>query len=108
MDNTSLRYERIRSLAGGAVIASLSPADSIRIPTGARHVFIEFLARDGWGRSDAAHEFDEFLNCNGWARRRDSYLTVRRTGASVCLTRVQRESVYLTFANAINHATFEI
>ena len=107
MDNTSLRHARINSFAGQAVIASLSPAGSTRVPNGARRIFIEFLVRDGWRRRDAAHEFDEFLVCNGVARTKDSYLVVRRTGARTCLTRAQRESVYLTFANAINHATFE-
>lgn len=80
---------------------------SRRIPAGARQIFIEFLAREGWHRRDAAHEFDEFLSCNGWARRRDSYLTIRRTGARNCITRAQRQSIYETFLNSFNHATFE-
>lgn len=107
MDNSSLRHERTHSLAGQAVIAALASVSSTRIPAGARQVFIEFLARDGWHRRDAAHEFDEFLNCNGWARRRESYLTIRRTGARTCITRAQRQSIYETFLNSFNHATFE-
>ena len=78
-----------------------------KIPPSARHIFVEFMAREGWHRRDAQQEFDDFLGAvNGVARVRDSYLTVRRTGSRVVLTRVQRIDVYETFLNSINHATF--
>lgn len=81
---------------------------ALKIPANARHIFVEFMAREGWHRRDAQQEFDDFLSAgNGVARTRDSYLTVRRTGSRVVLTRAQRTSIYETFINSINHATFE-
>lgn len=79
-----------------------------KIPPTARHIFVEFMARNSWHRRDAQQEFDDFLSAgNGVARTRESYLTVRRTGSRVVLTRVQRIDVYESFLNSINHATFE-
>lgn len=41
-------------------------------------------------------------------RLRDSYLMMRRDGASFTLNRSQRANIYEIFANAVNHATFEV
>lgn len=71
-----------------------------------RHIFIEFMARDGFSREHAAYEFDNHLTINGQARLRGSYMTVRRAGAPFSLTRTQRTRVYDTFSNAQNHASF--
>ena len=69
-----------------------------------RHIFIEFAHRDGISRSDAADEFDNYLTANGHAVLKDFYLTVRRTGARLVLTRARRAALYCTFENAQNHA----
>ena len=77
---------------------------SNRMPTVTRRIFIEFANRDGISRADAAAEFDNFLTSNGHAVLKDFYLTVRRTGASLVLTRARRAALYCTFENAQAHA----
>lgn len=72
----------------------------------ARAIFIEFMARDGFGRDESAYEFDEFLTINGKVRVKESYLTMSRIGAKIVTNRVGRTNIYNTFASALNHATF--
>ena len=72
----------------------------------ARTIFIEFMARDGFGRDESAYEFDEFLSINGKARVKQSYLTMSRIGAKIVTNRGGRAKIYDTFANALNHSTF--
>lgn len=71
-----------------------------------RHTFVEMLVRDGWTRSDAEREHDKFLVNGMCPLVRDAYLMCRRTGACVSLDRKKRQSVYMTFENALNHVTF--
>lgn len=71
-----------------------------------RHTFIEFMVRDGFDRKQASHEFDNFLTVNGQIRLRDSYLMMSRLGATLSLNREARAKVYMTFENALNHASF--
>lgn len=78
----------------------------MRPPVITRHYFIEFANRDGISRSDAAAEFDNYLTINGHAVLKDFYLKVRRTGASLVLTRARRAALYCTFENAQAHAWF--
>lgn len=67
--------------------------------------FTAFMQREGYTYEQAASELSILL-VNDRPVLRDYYLTARRTGQSLTLTRQQRASVYLTFENAINHATF--
>ena len=66
--------------------------------------FTAFMQRDGFTREQATSELSILL-VNDRPVLRSYYLTARRTGQSFALTRQQRASVYLTFENAINHAT---
>lgn len=67
--------------------------------------FAVFMQRDGYTYDQAASELSILL-VNDRPVLRDYYFAARRTGQSFTLTRQQRASVYLTFENAINHATF--
>jgi hypothetical protein len=70
-----------------------------------RATFTAFMQRDGFTHEQAASELSILL-VNDRPVLRDHYLTARRTGQSFPLNRQQRASVYMTFENAINHATF--
>lgn len=72
----------------------------------ARPLFIEFMARDGYDRKDAAWEFDNVLTCNGVPVIREYYLTVFRKGAPMTVTRAARVFIFETFNNSLNHAAF--
>jgi hypothetical protein len=66
------------------------------------------MARAGMmTRDQAAFEFDNFLTINHQVRIKDSYMIVRRTDATLSLSRAQRLSVYMMFENAQNHAEFQ-
>lgn len=74
--------------------------------TTARLIFIEFMVRDGFDRKVAEVEFDEFLTINGVKRTKDSYLMMSHIGSMILTNRAGRMSIYMTFENAVNHATF--
>lgn len=72
-----------------------------------RHTFANFMAREGTMTYVQAVEEFEFLMVNNQTVTEEHYMyRVRRIGASVLLTRSQRQSVYMSFQNAINHSTF--
>jgi hypothetical protein len=66
--------------------------------------FTAFMQRDGFTYEQAASELSILL-VNDRPVIESYYMTARRTGQSFALNRLQRAKVYLTFANAINHAT---
>jgi hypothetical protein len=79
----------------------------MKVPRGTRHIFVEFCIRDGMPREWAEWEYDNALTINGYVRIRESYVTLFRAGAPFFMPRRERVSLYLTFENAMNHATFD-
>ena len=73
----------------------------------AKATFIGMLQRDmGFTNEQAEQEF-KFLVVNRAQMLREYYtVQLRRVGATKTLNRAQRVSVYDTFENALNHATF--
>jgi hypothetical protein len=67
--------------------------------------FAEFMVRDGYSRDHAISELSILL-INDRPVLRDYYLTVRRIGQPLALSRSERAAVYRTFENALNHTTF--
>ena len=72
----------------------------------AKAIVVKFLQRDmDFTEAEARAEL-EVLFVNNRPVVRDCYLTVRRVGLKVIGGRTARASVYETFLNAQNHATF--
>lgn len=72
----------------------------------AKSTFIGFAIRDiGLTRAQATEEVARLFANPVRPVKREHYLTVFRAGAPFTLTRAARQSVYMTFENAINHAT---
>lgn len=76
-------------------------------PKGTRDIFIRFLVREGVPRLHAVWEYDNMLTVNGQAVLRDWYLHASRVGAPFAIDRARRASIYESFCNAQNHATFD-
>lgn len=74
----------------------------------ARNTFAQFAARNGQMTvPQARYEFDEFLMSTVFQpATRDQYRMRRRVGAAFTMNRAQRDEIFMTFENAINHATF--
>lgn len=71
------------------------------IVRGVKNIFIEFVRRDGYTIKQAT---EEFRRIDG--KTLDGYLTTSRLGASFVLTRAERRNIYMTYENALNHASF--
>ena len=72
----------------------------------AKNTFVKMLIRDmGFTASQATSEFC-LIVVNNVQMNIGNYLSVRRIGATKMLSRADRCSVYATFENALNHATF--
>ena len=67
-----------------------------------KSIFVTFITRSGMmSAADAAAEFDFIGDMS-----MNEYLMARRIGMGVALSRADRASVYMTFENALNHASF--
>lgn len=73
-----------------------------------KEIIVNFLQRDfGFTEFDARQEL-EVLFVNDIPCTRDYYLTVRRFGLVAKCSRAVRISIYESFLNAQNHASFAV
>lgn len=73
-----------------------------------KEIIVNFLQRDySFTEAEARAEL-EVLFINNRPVTRDYYLTVRRTGLKVIGGRAVRASIYETFKNSQNHASFAV
>jgi hypothetical protein len=77
----------------------------MKAPHTSKQIFVEFMKRDGFDSKTAIHEFEEFLTINGQVRTKESYIMMSHVGSTIPTNRADRVSIYLTFENALNHAT---
>ena len=72
-----------------------------------KEILVNWLQRDFcFTEKEARYELGFLMNSNGRPVTRDYYLTVRRVGATITLTRKDRGEIWESFQNAQNHGNF--